>query len=91
MAKRKDLKSMVSDICAELIAEVVAVSLYDGEKNHENVLTTISSILKVRNDYVKRVSHPEPGMDPKIYFNKIREDFAKEVTEIADHISNLNA
>ena len=91
MAKRKDLKSIVSDTCADLVAEVVAVSLYDGKANHDNVLSIISSILKVRNVYVKRISHPEPGMEPKEYFKKITEDFVKEVDEIADQICNLHA
>ena len=54
-------------------------------------MNIISSILKVRNDYVKRISHPEPGMEPKAYFRKITDDFVAEVSEIADHISNLHA
>ena len=29
MAKRKDLKSIVSDTCADLVAEVVAISTYE--------------------------------------------------------------
>ena len=91
MAKRKDLKSIVSDTCADLVAEVVAISLYEGQANHDNALNIISSILKVRNDYVKRISHPEPGMEPKEYFKKITESFVAEVSEIADHISNLHA
>ena len=91
MAKRKDHKRNVSDTCADQVAEVVALSLYEGKANHDNVLSIISSILKVRNDYVKRISHPEPGMEPKVFFNKITEDFVKEVDEIADQISNLHA
>ena len=91
MAKRKDLKSIVSDTCADLVAEVVAISTYEVKANHDNVLNIISSILKARNDYVKRISHPEPGMEPKAYFRKITDDFVAEVSEIADHISNLHA
>ena len=91
MAKRKDLKSIVSDTCADLVAEVVAISTYEVKANHDNVLNIISSILKGRNDYVKRISHPEPGMEPKAYFRKITDDFVAEVSEIADHISNLHA
>ena len=91
MAKRKDLKSIVSDTCADLVAVVVAISTYEVKANHDNVLNIISSILKVRNDYVKRISHPEPGMEPKAYFRKITDDFVAEVSEIADHISNLHA
>lgn len=90
MAKRKDLKSYINDVCTELIAEVVATSLYDTKTNHENVMAMIGSILKLRADYTKRVSHVEPGLGAKRYFQDVNESFAKEVIEICDNINNLH-
>lgn len=90
MAKRKDLKSNINDVCTEMIAEVVATSLYDTHPNHENVLAIISSILKLRSDYIKRVSHVEPGLGARKYFKDVHESFAKEVTEICDTINNMH-
>lgn len=89
MAKRKDLKSNINDVCTELIAEVVATSSYVTNPNHENTLALISSILKLRSDYIQRVSHVEPGMAPTKYFKSINENFIKEVSEITDAICNL--
>lgn len=89
MAKRKSLKSKINEVCSELVAEVVATSSYVTTPNQENMIALISSILKTRADYIRRVSHVEPGMDPAEYFRRIGESFNKEVEEISDAINNL--
>lgn len=89
MAKRKSLKSKINEVCSELVAEVVATSSYVTTPNQENMIALISSILKMRADYIRRVSHVEPGMDPAEYFRLIGESFNKEVEEISDAINNL--
>ena len=52
MAKRKDLKKVINNICMDLTAEVVAVSLYESKPAEENVLAIINSILKIRQHYI---------------------------------------
>ena len=74
MAKRKELKSVINNICTDLAAEVVAVSLYESKPA----------------DYVRRVSHVEPGMKPKEYFNNLIEAFNNDTLEVIDQITNLN-
>lgn len=89
MAKRKDLKSKIDDVCSEMIADVIATSSYVTTPNQENTLDLISNILKLRADYIKRISHVEPGMNPAKYFRSISDSFNKEVDEISDAINNL--
>lgn len=86
---KRDLKRVINYICSDLFAECVAASLYSGTPNQENVDTLLSCILKIHNDYIRRVSHPEPGLPPKQYFRNLTESFNKQVGEIIDHISNL--
>jgi hypothetical protein len=38
-----------------------------------------------------RVSHPEPGMPAKKYYNSLIADFNNSVNEVVDHIKNLHA
>ena len=46
MAKRKELKHVINNICTDLAAEVVAVSLYESTTSaEENVVAIINSIL----------------------------------------------
>jgi hypothetical protein len=45
--------------------------------------------LRINNDFVKRISHPEPGMPKKKYFQVLIHDFNEQVSEIIDQISNV--
>ncbi|MGM9702332.1 MAG: hypothetical protein ACI3YZ_02080 [Prevotella sp.] len=90
MAKRKDLKRVINNICTDLTAEVVAVSLYDAKPAEGNVLAIIDSIIKMRNNYIRRISHVEPGVPASKYFNDLIESFNNDTIEVIDQISNLN-
>lgn len=90
MAKRKDLKTGISYLCTELISETVATSLYDSRQNQGNILSTINAIIRMRKDYLSRVSHVEPGMKPKLYFKSIKDSFMRDYEEMLETISNLH-
>jgi hypothetical protein len=89
MANKRDLKRSINVICGDLFAECIAASLYNGKPDKDNVNALLSSILTINNDFISRISHPEPGMEKKAYFNAVVEDFNKQVGEIIDHISNM--
>ena len=88
MANKKELKRSISAVCSELFAEGVATSLYGNQENQSDVEALLSSILVIHSDFIRRVSHPEPGMPQKKYFKTLVEDFNKQVSELADQISN---
>lgn len=90
MAKRKELKKVVDNICTDLTAEVVAVSLYESKPAEENVIAIINAIMKIRNEYIRRISHVEPGIPAKVYFKNLIENFNNDTIEVIDQISNLN-
>lgn len=90
MSSRKDIKQTVNYVCRGLFAECIAASLYNNVKNEESVNTLLSCIITLRNDFVCRISHPEPGIAPKKYFTILINDFEKRVNEIVDQISNLH-
>ena len=89
MSNKKDLKKTINYICSELFAECVAASLYNGKPNEDSVNALLSSILMIQNDYVRRISHPEPGMRPKDYFKDVIDNFNKQTSEIIDKIASL--
>ena len=89
MANKKDLKKTINVICADLFAECVAASLYNGKPDKDNVNALLSSILSINNDFVQRISHPEPGMPAQKYYQVLVDDFNKQVGEIIDQIGNL--
>jgi hypothetical protein len=38
-------------------------------------------------NYLGRISHQEPGMNPQTYFKDLREKFSAEVSEIVDQLN----
>ena len=65
MAKRRNLKRQINYICSDLFAETMAAALYGAKVDMEAVDDTLATILVLRNDFIKRISHPEPGMEAK--------------------------
>ena len=89
MANKRDLKRTINYITSELFAETVAASLYNGKSSQEDVDGILSSIVMINNDFIKRISHPEPGMKLGTYYQNLIHDFNKQVSEIIDQISNM--
>lgn len=90
MANKRNLKHTINYVCGELFAECIAVSQYSSKPDNENVNALFKSILAINNDMIKRVSHPEPGMPAKKYYNDLISSFNKQILEITDQIANLN-
>lgn len=88
MANKRSLKRNINYVCSELFSEVVAVS-YNTGVNNDNIKALFSSILVIHNDYVRRVSHIEPGLAPKVFYKNLVTSFNKQVSEIVDQISNI--
>ncbi len=89
MANKRSLKRGINLICEELFIECVAASLYGAESHKDNADALLSSIIRMQSDYTCRVSHPEPGMPPKMYYRDLRDSFAAQVSELVDQINNL--
>ncbi len=94
MANKRELKRGISYICSELLAECVAFSLY-GSKSDTHNMNEISTelartIMRTHSDYIMRISHPEPGIPAKKYYNILINNFNTEVNDIIDQINNLH-
>ena len=87
MANKRKLKKRINLICEALFAECVAVSLYGPSPNKENLNAHAFSIVKLQDNAIRRVSHPEPGIPAKKYYNDLREKFAAQVSDILDQIN----
>lgn len=90
MANKRKLKKTINFVCNELLAECVMASRCSGKPIKEDVRALLKSVVAINEDYVKRVSHPEPGMRPKDYYKDVTSNFQKSVVEIIDQLSYLN-
>lgn len=89
MTNKRELKKQINLICEELFVDFVAASLYGNSPDQAAAEAVLFSIAKLQNNYISRVSHPEPGMPASKYYRDLKEQFSKEVSEILDHINNL--
>lgn len=89
MANKRTLKRCIKLVSEELFTEAVAATLYGNDPSKENTEALLFSIIRIQNDYISRVSHPEPGIAASLYYKDLREKFNAEVGDIVDQINNL--
>lgn len=91
MANKRDLKRGINYICSELFAECIATSIYSNNPDKANVDALLKTVLRTHSHYIMRVSHPQPGMKAKAYYQQLISCFNNDVNDIVDQISNMHA
>ena len=89
MANRRQLKKGINFLCGELFAECVAITHYQKPTLQQDVDNVMTNILKLQDDMLNRVSHPEPGVSQKAFFKKLRTDMSAQTEEIVAQINTL--
>lgn len=89
MANKRQLKHSIKLICGELFAECVAASLYGSTDKEGDYEALLFSIIKMQDNYISRISYPEPGMAAAQYYKDLRERFNAEVDDIVNQINSL--
>ena len=87
MANKRSLKCAIHSICEELFAEAIAVSMYGPEAAKPNAEALLFSIVRMEDDFISRISHPEPGMKACDYYKDLREKFSAQVSDIIDQLN----
>ena len=86
MASIKELKDDINYITYDLINECFTFKNYHPENGGE-ADKAIREIVRLRNEFVSRVNHPENKEDAKklrAHFNKIRVDLGKLIKLVED-------
>lgn len=89
MAKKRNLKRAINYACSDLFAETMAAVLYGGKDNKSAADNLLASILIMRNDFVSRISHPEPGIKARKYYQELIKNFNESVSDIIDKIKYI--
>ena len=87
MANKRSLKRSITLFCEELFSEGVAASFYSH--SHDNAEALLFCIVKMHDHFIRRISHPEPGMSAKRYYKNLREQFTIQASELIDQIKSL--
>ena len=89
MTNKRTLKKSITQICEAMFTECVATTISSQKSSQENIEALLFSIVRLQDDFISRISHPEPGMPSKQYFKVLREKFAAEASELIDQINNM--
>ncbi len=89
MANKRQLKRTINYITSELFAEAMAAVIYSDKTNKKEGDGVLASIIIMRDDFISRISHPEPGMTARKYYKALVKNFNSVVSETIDNISNL--
>lgn len=89
MANKRAIKRNITLTSADLLAECMAIAVCNDKVDKGDINALIYAIIHMTNDYICRVSHPEPGMKAREYYRDLVESYAKEVGEKVDQINNL--
>lgn len=89
MSNKRDLKKAIHNISGLLFAECASATLYGAPEQRDNGEALLSSIVAMSDNYIRRVSHPEPGMAQKAYFKDLIQKFNNEAEGIIDQISTI--
>ncbi|MDO5461326.1 MAG: hypothetical protein Q4F44_06750 [Bacteroidales bacterium] len=90
MASRRNLKKVITFVVDELATEAFLMS-YDAKGDTEAWVNLFNKIFSLNNDYIARVSHVEPGMSARKYFNALCDSFNADAKVILDEVAQLAA
>ena len=78
MANRRRLKKEINNICSDLM---LAIVLQDKPQSTEKLESIVEEILAPNVEFVKRISHTEPG-SVRLFYAKLRQEFSEKVQNI---------
>lgn len=89
MANKKNLKKSIGAICDALFADCIAITMYGGKTDEANANSVLASVLTIRDNYVRRISHPEPGMPAKTYYKDLVDKFNVEALGVIEQLESM--
>jgi len=94
MANKREIKKDVDYLIGEVISDCYTYLMIHGEKNRDNVLSIIGSIVEKRNDLISRVNHQDNNFDTKqvkTHYKAINADLLTAINDSFSKLSTLSA
>ena len=90
MASRKNYKKVITYIADQLATQAFFAS-YDSKADAAEWIEVLNSIFALNKEYIARVSHVEPGLPARKYFDTVSMSFNEDAKAILDKINALAA
>jgi hypothetical protein len=79
----------VNYIASELLAECVVIGKFIPGVDKEKTDALMVQVLNLQDEFIKRISHTEPG-NVKGFYKKFREDFNAQVNAVIEGLEKLH-
>ena len=89
MASRKNLKKVITYIADQLATQAFFAS-YESIVEAAEWIAVFNRIFALNKEYIERVSHPEPGLPARKYFDTLCVSFNEDAKAILDEINKLS-
>ena len=89
MASRKNLKKVITYIADQLATQAFFAS-YESKAEAAEWVDVFNRIFVLNKEYIERVSHPEPGLPARKYYDTLCISFNEEAKAILDDINKLS-
>lgn len=90
MASRKNYKKVITYIADQLATQAFFAS-YDSKADAAEWIEVFNKIFALNKEYISRVSHVEPGLPARKYFDTVSMSFNEDAKAILDQINALAA
>lgn len=94
MANKREIKKDVDYLVGEVISDCYTYLMIHGEKNRDNVVEIISSIVDKRNELIGRVNNPDKSFNSKqikSHYKAINTDLLSAIDDSFSKLSKLSA
>jgi hypothetical protein len=94
MANKREIKKDIDYLVGEVISDSYTYLMIHGEKNRDNVIEIIGSVVEKRNELIGRVNNPDKSFDSKqvkAHYKAINVELLAAVDDSFSKLSNLSA
>lgn len=91
MAKRRELKKDVDYLVTEVVSDCYTYMLLNGDKNRDKAVEIIESILKMRNEVIRKINTPgkKDAKANRAYFKELHREILEGVDSCFTKLSEL--
>jgi hypothetical protein len=92
MANKRNLKKDVDFLVSEVVSDCYTFMLINGDKNRDEALSIIETMLEKRNEFMTRINNPENKDDAKAvkaHYKSIQQDLMVAVDGCFTKLSEI--
>lgn len=90
--KRRELKKDIDFLVGEVISDCYTCMIINGEKNHDNIVGIMESVVNKRNELIEKTNkrfENKNAKEVKNYFRDIQKDLMSTVNDSFEKLSDV--